>query len=51
MDKLREEDLGPCTYTLEDTGFATIGEFKTAILDQSDWRGRIPVILASARPN
>ena len=28
----------------EDTGFATIREVRTAILDQRDWRGRIHVV-------
>ena len=36
---------------LEDAGFTTIGELKTAVLDQSDWRGRIHVVGANARPN
>ena len=49
-EKLKEEDLRPRTYTLllEDTGFATIGELRTEMLDQSDWRGRIHVVRASA---
>ena len=33
---------------LEDTGLATIRELRTVILDQSDWRGRIHVVRASA---
>ena len=36
---------------LGDTGFATIGELRTAMLDQSDWRERIHAVRASARPN
>jgi len=37
---------------LEDAGFTTIGELnKTAVLDQSDWRGRIHVVRVNARPN
>ena len=37
---------------LEDAGFTTIGELnKTAVLDQSNWRGRIHVVRANARPN
>ena len=35
---------------LEATGFATFGELRTAMLDQSDLRGRIHVVRASARP-
>ena len=35
---------------LEDTGFATNGELRTALLDQSDWRGRIHVVRASVPP-
>ena len=33
---------------LEDSGFASIGELRTAIIDQSDWGGRIYVVPASA---
>ena len=36
---------------LEDAGFTTIAELKTAVLDQSDWRGTIHVVRANARPN
>ena len=36
---------------LEDAGFTTIGELKTAVFDQSDWRGRVHVVRANARPN
>ena len=33
---------------LEDTGLATIRELRTVMLHQSDWRGRIHVVRASA---
>ena len=37
---------------LEDTGFDTIGELRTAMLNQCDWRERIQVLSELAlRPN
>ena len=42
------------TYThtlLENTSFATIGETRLTMLDQSDWRGRIHDASASTRAN
>ena len=33
---------------LEDTGLGTVGELRTVMLDQSDWRGRIHVVRVSA---
>ena len=52
-DKLREEDLAPSIMyiltLLGDTGFTANGELRTAMLDQSDWRGIIHVVRANAR--
>ena len=35
---------------LEDTGLATIGEIKAAMVDRSDWGKRIHMVRAGARP-
>ena len=35
---------------LEDTGLATTGEIRTAMMDKADWRGRIHMVRAGARP-